>query len=416
MAILDTGSPFLIISNPNSNYCQSTGQCSIFASYDPIQSTSAVWVSDDMNVVYELTSDAGSWFYDALSIGNGISVPTFPIGTANGSSTHDIQNTFGFGGAGGAGPNPDANTLQLLAKAGAIPSASIAMYLGALDSTDGQALFGGLDTSKWQGNLSALPIVQNENNEIQITLSSVALSDQDVTSDNLPVPVMVDTGNFDIKLPQDVVDAIWSRVGGIQAVNFSLGANSLPYGVCACSLAQSSDTVTFGFDGVSIVVPMSDLVLPPSQLVLQEAGLTDFPQDTCLFLINGWGPTAPQFSPFIIGDAFLRNAYFVLDWDSNEVALGQANNDGGDSNIITIAAGTSGLQDAIASASSGQTSTGNPTSTAGAPSSTASASTVTGAPSPSATGGSSSNAASHLSQSGLILFGVTLFATWSSWM
>lgn len=411
MAILDTGSPFLIISNPNSDYC-ATGACSSFASYDPTLSTSAVWVSDDMYVVYELTSDSGSWYYDSLSIGDAFTVDSFPIGTANGSSTKDIQNWFGIGAAGGAGPEPASNSLQLLAQAGAIASASMGMYLGALDASNGEVTFGGLDTSKWQGDLAALPIVTADQAGTKVTLSSVGLSGQDVASDNLPATVLVDTGNFDIKLPQDVVDGIWSQIGGIQSIDINVGSSSLPYGSCDCSMGQNSDTITFGFDGVSIDVPMSDLVVPPSQFVLAEAGNPDIPDGTCLFMINSWGPNPPEYSAFILGDAFLRNAYYVLAWDSNEIALGQGNHDGGDSNTIAIAPGETGLQDAIASAAGGSTSTGAPSGTAAGPTSDGPSATASSSPSP--TESPSSNLAPGVSSNGLIVFGVALIAAWSS--
>lgn len=368
MAVLDTGSPFLVLSNPESAFCQQTGQpCSTSGSYDPSLSSSAIWFSDDMNVIYELSRDSGSWFNDTLTIGD-LTISSFPVGTANGSSTADPQNWFGLNGPGSLGPAPNSSSLQVMAQAGVLESASVGIFSGPLDDSVGQVVFGGLDTSKWQGNLQVLPIVKNEQGQILVTLTSVAVSDSDIASSELPVDVMIDTGNFDIKLPQDVVDGVWAQVDGIQTYNITVGDTTLPYGVCDCSLAQSSQTFTFGFDGVSIEVPIADMVALPPALILQNLGVSDFPQDTCVFMVNGWGPTPPLYSPFILGDAFLRSAYFVLDWDSNEVGLGQANKANNSPNIIPIAAGSSGLRDAIDGTSNAtsepSTSTSEPASTA----------------------------------------------------
>lgn len=360
MAVLDTGSPFLVISNPESKFCQQPGEpCSTFRSYDPSKSTSAVWVSDDLEITYELSTDSGSWYNDTVTIGD-LTVSVFPVGTANGSSTADPQNWFGINGPGKQGPDPDTSSLQIMAQAGVLESASVGIFSGPLDASVGQVVFGGLDTSKWQGNMQILPIVDNPDNQIQVTLTSFTLSDGNTTSSDLPddvivanftVDVMIDTGNFDIKLPQDMVDNIWAQVDGVQAYNLTVGDSTIPLGVCDCSLAQKSQAITFGFQGISINVPIADLVtLPPAQ-ILQNLGVSDFPQGICVFLINGWGPAPPAYHPYILGDAFLRNAYFVLDWDTNEVGLGQANNAGDSPNIVPIAAGTSGLRDAIAGTS-----------------------------------------------------------------
>lgn len=400
MAVLDTGSPFLVISNPNSDFCgQSSEPCSIFRSYDPAQSASAIWVSDDMDVVYALTQDSGSWFNDTLIVGD-LTIPNFPLGTANGSSTLDTQNWFGISGPGKQGPAPGTSSLQIMAQAGVLQSASVGIFSGPLNSSKGEVVFGGLDASKWQGNLQRLPIVENENNEIHVSLTSVALSDSKIKSSNLPVEVRIDTGFFDTKLPQDIVDEIWSQVGGIQTYNITVGSSTFPVGICDCSLAQNPQTFVFGFDGISIEVPMSDMVALPPQVILQNLGVSDIPQGACASMVNGWGPTPPEYHPYILGDAFLRSAYYVVDWDSNEVALGQANNDGGPQDIIPIPAGTLGLRDAIAGTSS---SSAEPSSQ---PSGITSDTGPTTSSAP--TAGSSSNSASSFSDSNEILVGILL--------
>lgn len=404
MAVLDTGSPFLVISNPNSDFCgQSSKPCSIFQSYDPSLSSSAIWVSDDMNVVYELTKDSGSWFNDTLVIGD-LTIPNFPLGTANGSSTLDTQNWFGISGPPKLGPAAGTSSLQIMAQAGVLQSASIGMFFGPLDSSRGEVVFGGLDTSKWQGDLQILPIVENDSNEIHVNLASVTVSDNKIESLNLPVELSIDTGNFDIKLPQDMVDEIWSQVDGIQTYNVTVGSSTIPIGICDCSLAQKSQTFVFGFDGISIEVPISDMVALPPRLILQNLGVADFPQGICVFMINGWGPTPPEFHPYILGDAFLRSAYYVVDWDSNEIALGQANNDGDSTNIIPILAGTSGLRDAIAGTSNSSAAPSSQPS--GQPSATTSDTAPTASSAP--TAGSSSNSASSLSFSNEGLLGILL--------
>ncbi|KAK5064453.1 hypothetical protein LTR84_000286 [Exophiala bonariae] len=377
MAALDTGSPYLILSNPGSEFCQQVGQpCSTFGSYDPSLSSSAIWISDDMDVIYELSKDSGSWLNDSLTIGD-LTIASFPVGTANGSSTADPQNWFGLNGPGSEGPASQASSLQIMAQAGVLESASVGIFSGPLSDSVGQVVFGGLDTSKWQGDVQVLPIVKNDGGQILVSLTSIAVADSNVASPGLPVDVMIDTGNFDIKLPQDIVDGVWAQVDGLQTFNVTVGDTTLPYGVCDCNLAQSSKTFIFGFDGISIEVPISDMVVLPSALLLQNLGVSDFPEDTCVFMINGWGPTPPVYHSYILGDAFLRSAYFILDWDSNEVGLGQANNADSSPNIIPIAAGTSGLRDAISGTSKAMTQpSAQPSASSSDPSPAASVSTA----------------------------------------
>jgi len=397
MAILDTGSPFLVISNPASEYCsQETKPCDVFQSYDPTKSSSAVWISDDLDVLYELTQDYGSWLNDTVTLGD-LVIENFPLGTANGSQTRDPMNWFGLNGPGGSGSAPESTLLGIMAQAGVIGSASVGIYIGALNSSSGELAFGALDTSKWEGDLQVSAIPPNEYGTILASLTSVTVGDSKIKSSNYPVSVSVDTGNFDIKLPQDMVDEVWSQIGGIQAINVTAGNTSFPFGVCDCSLGQGSQTFTFGFANVSIEVPMSDLVLEPPKMVLENLGVQDFPEGKCAFMINSLGEQPDLVIPFILGDAFIRSAYFVLDWDSKELALGQANHKGGDQNLIAIAPGESGLRDAAASAAGASQSSATGTGQGSAPASSS-------AP-PAKSSTSPSNSASRVSFGNGILFG-----------
>jgi hypothetical protein len=65
----------------------------------------------------------------------------------------------------------------------------------------------------------------------------------------------------------------------------------------------------------------------------------------CLFLINGFKDELVESGGlvYILGSAFLANAYFVSDEDSREVGLAQANFKPGPSNILEIASASGGI-------------------------------------------------------------------------
>lgn len=399
----DTGSSDLIVNSPTTAWCKS-GEC-IFGAYDIGNSSSATLVSKNMGqptpISYLVGQAQGDWVRDTVVIA-GQSISNFTLGVADLNSSLS-QNILGMGYPAG-GTNPaNQSTAGAMVKAGLVKSASFSVYLNSLASSLGSVLFGGVDTSKFLGSLHSYPIVPYAGNEylrLQINMSSISISgDKNVSSTTSdPITVMFDSGEFAINLPQDFVDKVWEtyNVKGIQVT-----ANPpTTVGVCNCSLANSTSTLDVGFPGLNISVPFNSIVVEPSPLLLAAFNQT-LPAGICLFNINGLDGREATL-PFILGDSFLREVYYVVDLDSNEIALAPMNPNPGQSNILEIAAGAAGLASITASASGYATATATPTASKG--SSSTSSTTSSPSASSSKSAGSYVKKSSFVALSGLLIF------------
>ncbi|KFY67797.1 hypothetical protein V497_00209 [Pseudogymnoascus sp. VKM F-4516 (FW-969)] len=375
MVVVDTGSSNLIVNSPQSDFCQA-GNCTQYGSYDPTTSDTSKWYNNLMQVQYEIEALEGAWVTDDVTFG-GKTLTQIPIGSGNMSSNSDI-NIWGFGGDGqlGAGqpgiPSNDT-TLKSIHKSGAINSASVSIYLNQTGSETGSMLFGGVDTSLYTGSLQTLPVIPRNGvyDRLTVNLATISYSDGKTTKSidtNLPTRVMLDTGNFDIKLPLEIATAIQKSFGITQ--QFAL--KDYDFALTECSMADSPAVVSFGFGGDLINVPMSSLVVNPPASVLASYGLPPgtLPEGVCLFLINGFKDELVESGGlvYILGGAFLANAYFVSDEDSREIGLAQANFHPGPSNILEIASangGIAGISNSTSGNGTGKPS-GTPTPTGGA--------------------------------------------------
>jgi hypothetical protein len=375
MVVVDTGSSNLIVNSPKSDFCQG-GNCTQYGSYDPSTSDTSKWYNNLMYTQYEIETQKGAWVTDDVSFG-GKTLTQIPIGSGNESSNSDI-NIWGFGGNGqlGAGlpgiPSNDT-TLKSIHKSGVINSASVSIYLNKTGSETGSMLFGGVDTSLYTGTLQTLPVIPRDGfyDRLTVNLTTISYNDGKSTKSidtHLPTRVMLDTGNFDIKLPIEIATAIQKSFGITQQFHLK----EYDFALTACSMADSPAVVSFGFGGELINVPMSSLVVNPPESILASYGLPPgtLPEGVCLFLINGFKDELVESGElvYILGGAFLANAYFVSDEDSQEVGLAQANFNPGPSNILEIVPANGGIAGISNSTSGSGTSKpgATPTPTGGA--------------------------------------------------
>lgn len=231
------------------------------------------------------------------------------------------------------------------------------------DSNTGSILFGGVDTAKYHGNLIALPVQKGANGsyiDFTVALSSVSLADckgkSQYSSDNLALPVILDSGTTDTYLPDNLVQPILSGVGAVN--DPTLGS------IVPCSLANSPATFAFGFGGQggpSIQVSFGEFVSP---VVLDDGSQPTFKDGSgtvCSFGLLSSGSGA---QPILLGDTFLRSAYVVYDLTGNTIALAQTNFNTTGSNVVEISG--SSIPGATATATAvavSQTYTGHPLQT-----------------------------------------------------
>jgi hypothetical protein len=172
------------------------------------------------------------------------------------------------------------------------------------EASTGTILFGGYDKSKYTGDLATLPIVPNGDvyDVLQVDWSSLSLTDQSgtttYTADGFSETVVLDSGTSITRVPSDAFASL-SQYFNLQAEPTSDG--STIYYV-DCNIASSEGSIDFGFSGVTIQVPFSELALSTGS-------------GSCMFgLLPGSG---------VLGDTFLRSAYVVYDLGNKQISLAQ---------------------------------------------------------------------------------------------
>lgn len=237
------------------------------------------------------------------------------------------------------GKRPYPNLPQAMVDAKLIQSSAYSLWLDDLMANTGSILFGGIDTQKFHGTLSTLPIQQEFSTfaEFLITLSGVSLTQNGQTqtlSQNLPTAVLLDSGSSLTYLPNDLTQAIYTAL----KVQYNAQQQTA---FCDCRLGNSQDTLDFTFTSPKISVPMSELAINPGPSPDGSTATFDNGTPLCVFGISpSDGTTA------VLGDTFLRSAYLVYDLGNNEMSIGQTNFNATNSNVVEIGTGTAAVPSA----------------------------------------------------------------------
>lgn len=222
------------------------------------------------------------------------------------------------------------NLPQKLKDDGTISSVAYSLWLNDLDASTGSILFGGVDTDKFSGQLSTLPIIQESGVYAEFI---IALTDMGIGGNktslfaNSNVAVLLDSGSSLMYLPDEVTTALYTQFNAQYDSN--QGAAFVD-----CSLANQQGSVEFGFSGVTISVPYNELVITAA---------VSRGQPVCIL---GIAPAGNSIS--VLGDTFLRSAYVVYDLSNNEISLAQTNFNATTSNVQEISSGADGVPGASA--------------------------------------------------------------------
>lgn len=235
-----------------------------------------------------------------------------------------------------------------LEQAGLIKTVAYSLWLNDLSASTGSILFGGIDTEKYVGQLTKLPILRNAriNNftEFAVSMSSLEAASPSgsdtLTSSQLPIRVVLDSGTSLSYLPQDLASQVWQEVGAAWDSD-----DQIP--VIPCSFANHAGHFSFGFAGPKgprINVTMDELVLPVSSGPAPK--FTSGPHQgktVCEFgILNQTEP------PFLLGDTFLRSAYVVYDLVNNEIGIAATDFNSTKSNVVAFASQGAAIPSATA--------------------------------------------------------------------
>ena len=218
---LDTGSTDVWVNSAGSTYCQQ-GNC--FDSFDSSSSSSyAISVPNEFNVTYgDGTGAAGDLFTDDLTVG-GVTITNQTMGLA---STSDIA--YGLMGVGMVGTEGScdvqqgqtgycyANLIDSMVSEGQINSHAFSLYLNDLNQSTGSILFGGVDSSRYTGDLVAVPFVplQLQDGTNDTSRYTVAWTNLTITTPNgvenvlngqsEALPALLDSGTTLANLPTTI--------------------------------------------------------------------------------------------------------------------------------------------------------------------------------------------------------------------
>lgn len=188
-----------------------------------------------------------------------------------------------------------------LQKAGFIDTVQYSLYLNSPDALSGSILFGGKDLAKIDGDLVTLPH-SGDANRLDVTLGSLTLQGQEIS---VNTPVNLDSGTTITYLSDDVYNTFVNILGGDGSTY-----QDLPIVDC-----QSSGSLSYNFDGITIDVPLANIV--------QDNG-----KGECVALFAGGGDN-------ILGDTFLAYAYLVYDLENSAISLAKVKYTT-DTNIVSL--------------------------------------------------------------------------------
>ncbi|PHH69910.1 hypothetical protein CDD82_7436 [Ophiocordyceps australis] len=348
--LVDTGSSELWV-NPDCSSAptrKQAEQCMSFGQYDPQKSTTPptgpfgreVINYGDPTDTSTLTSVSINYYADTLSFGGSASIKNQTFGVVR-ESRGQSQGIMGLapsltgsfdGDSDGNNGNRNSNQprqpysllLNSMAQQGVIASRVFSLDLRRAEAKTGAVIYGGLDRSKFIGDLERRPMVRGIQGEVrlavQLTSIGVTLgSGRGSSSGSFANQVGPEDGNVMLDSGTTVSRIHPSLAGPVlQALNAQ--ADRQGYYQVPCSIARGGGTVDFGFGPKTIRVPLTDFLLDLGNSRICYVGLVT--------------TTDQQ----ILGDSVLRAGYFVFDWDNEAVHLAQAA-DCGNNDIVTIGSG-----------------------------------------------------------------------------
>ena len=324
---LDTGSSNFWVNGAKNSICDDSG-CYLGA-YRPNDSSTYNYVDSQFYMDYYNPNDydEGDYVKDVVGLG-GKTLNDVSFGVAY--DGYDPVGVLGISFTFEENGRMDPTVLDLMKQQGLIDRKAYSLFLNSLDTKAGSILFGGVDTSRYLGNLISLPLQRDYTRNItdlSVTLSSVSITDASGKTTPIlppakpgtsttptfdPVPACLDSGTWDLELPLSIADTIVSGMGGTFTVADGY--------VVPCSYAQQhadSLSFTFGFGGEG----GAQIKVPLHQLMTDDDFRFKDGQEACSLGID---PIDTNLGGIVIfGDSFLRSAYVVYDLENLEIAMAQ---------------------------------------------------------------------------------------------
>ncbi|KAF2477636.1 acid protease [Lindgomyces ingoldianus] len=341
---IDTGSSDFWLPLWNSSGC--APDCPT-GTFDPRDSSTVKDTGLPYNATFGLTPDlrvVGRYYNETVTIG-GIVIPDMTLGVGDVPPT--LFNAGLFGIIGLSSPlgeaiysNPSSPKFhqahatfptlwQQLYLHGYISKRLFSIWLNKQSATTGSILFGGIDSTKYSGEIKTVPVVKSASGPIKlftgwaVNLTSVtrrtrdAGGVEDLMGGNLTVTTVLDSGSPNMYLPTSLYASITTPLHPEMY-------NNTPYVLCSLRISLATTFLTFGFGspgyaGPEIAVPYEEIIYPfgfPANAGEVRDG--DGKELCYLGVIATEGPV------FLLGDTLIRSAYVVYDVDGLKIGMAQA--------------------------------------------------------------------------------------------
>eukprot|EP00592_Proboscia_alata_P007898 CAMPEP_0194367042 /NCGR_PEP_ID=MMETSP0174-20130528/15148_1 /TAXON_ID=216777 /ORGANISM="Proboscia alata, Strain PI-D3" /LENGTH=348 /DNA_ID=CAMNT_0039142603 /DNA_START=416 /DNA_END=1462 /DNA_ORIENTATION=- len=297
--IYDTGSANLWVPKEG---CSNCGKRIVGkkAKYDSSDSSTYEENGDDFMITYGSGAVSGVWSYDTVNLGD-VEVTKQPFAEVQDAGGLGFGYTIGhFDGILGLafpGISIDGTTtvLENAQLQNAIPEPVFSFYLG--DNSDGELTFGGYDSSKFEGELTWIDVLEPTYWLIPVDTINVG---KELLAER--TSAVVDSGTSLMTGPSKKVKKYAAAVG----------AKPNPAGqyFLDCKDTRSMPDLVFGINGDEYTLEGKDIII--------DAG-----NGQCLLAIMAMDmpPPNPQ---WILGDVFMRKYYTVFDFGNERVGFAKS--------------------------------------------------------------------------------------------
>ncbi|KAK3310865.1 aspartic peptidase domain-containing protein [Chaetomium strumarium] len=356
--LLDTGSSDAWVLGHDADLCTEPDLQHVYGmtctdTYDPDKSSTDKLVkSDGFKITYlDGGTAAGDYISDDFTIG-GVTVKSLQMAYVTKAARGSGILGLGFSASERAATKYP-NLIDEMANQGLIGCKAFSLYLNDRRADSGTILFGGIDTDKFIGPLSILPLYKPaggnyssfEVNYAGISLTFTNGSDLSVPTSVLdhPTYAVLDSGTTLSYLPDEMTAPLYSALHTVYDADLRMTLID-----CAYLQAEPSLRLTFTFSPspstARISVPVWELILDilpaaypaPPEFPSQRACVFGI-QSTALFSSTGTvkgGEKGVNFT--LLGDSFLRSAYAVFDLTHYQIGLAQANLNSSTSTVVEL--------------------------------------------------------------------------------
>ncbi|KAK4552174.1 hypothetical protein LTR86_010528 [Recurvomyces mirabilis] len=204
------------------------------------------------------------------------------------------------------------------------PSVSFGYTAGAsYVSSKGSLVLGGYDQARLTGQALILPLNRSNQSPLSVDVVDIVAANTMSGTISTPLghtglPVYIDAGVSQMWLPRTICDLFAEAFGLIYDSDEEIYLiNSTAHAL----LAMDEPQLTFTFAArppytgtVNIVLPYAALALPISQPYYNETAM--------------YFPLRRAKTRSVLGQAFLQEAYLIVDWERNNLTLGQVAHEG----------------------------------------------------------------------------------------